>query len=72
MFRTKTLIVPVTALLCSFLGAATASAQSTTCYTKESLEGSWAMEYEWWRPPHRDVAALPVLSHCRCLNQNTY
>ena len=43
MFSNKTLFVPVTALLCSLLGAATASAQSPTCYTKESIEGSWAI-----------------------------
>ena len=43
MFSTKTLSLPVTALLFSFLGAATASAQSTTCYTRESVEGSWAI-----------------------------
>jgi len=42
MFSTKSLNMPVTALLCSFLGAATASAQSPTCYTKESLQGTWA------------------------------
>ncbi len=43
MFRNKTLFVPATALLCSFIGAATASAQSSTCYAKESIEGSWAI-----------------------------
>ena len=43
MFSTKTSILPVTALLCSFLGAATASAQSTACYTRESLQGSWVL-----------------------------
>ena len=42
MFSTKTLFIPVTVLLCSFVGAATASAQSTTCYTRESVQGSWA------------------------------
>ncbi len=43
MFNSKSWIMPVTALLCSFLGAATASAQSTACYTRESLQGSWAL-----------------------------
>ena len=43
MFSNKTLMVPVTALLCSFVGAATASAQSTACYTRESVQGSWAI-----------------------------
>ena len=35
--------MPATALLCSFLGAATANAQSTACYTTESLQGSWVL-----------------------------
>ncbi len=43
MFSNQTLIVPVMALLCSFVGAATASAQSTACYTRESVQGSWAI-----------------------------
>jgi len=43
MFATKKLILPATALLCSFLGAATANAQSTACYTRESLQGSWVL-----------------------------
>ncbi len=42
MFSNKTLFITATAFLCSFLGATTASAQSATCYTKESLQGSWA------------------------------
>ena len=43
MFRIKSLFVPAALMITSLLGAFTANAQNTICYTLESLQGNYAV-----------------------------